>query len=63
MAEDHDLDILDVDNEEEEEEVCEPPSGKDLQKHQLEVRRRLEDRLERRRLREELGCDDWELDI
>lgn len=35
---------------------------KDSNQHQLAMRRKLEDRLERRRLRDELGCDDlWEL--
>lgn len=35
---------------------------KDANQHQLAMRRKLEDRLERRRLRDELGCDDlWEL--
>jgi len=37
-------------------------SVKDSNQHQLAMRRKLEDRLERRRLRDELGCDDlWEL--
>ncbi|MDO3383555.1 PA3496 family putative envelope integrity protein [Gilvimarinus algae] len=41
-----------------------PSNTKDSNQRQLEMRRRLEDRLERRRLRDELGCDDlWELDF
>lgn len=61
MAEDHDNEVHDLDGDDTE--VSEPLSSKDNQKHQLEMRRRLEDRLERRRLRDELGCDDlWELD-
>ncbi|HEY7884891.1 MAG TPA: hypothetical protein VIC08_08110 [Cellvibrionaceae bacterium] len=37
-------------------------SVKDSNQYQLEMRRKLEDRLERRRLRDELGCEDlWEL--
>lgn len=61
MAEDHDNEVHDLDDDDTE--VSEPLSSKDNQKHQLEMRRRLEDRLERRRLRDELGCDDlWELD-
>lgn len=38
-------------------------SGKETNQQILNLRRRIEDRLERRRLKEELGCDDlWELD-
>jgi len=37
-------------------------TAKESSQRQLEVRRQLEDRLERRRLKDELGCDDlWEL--
>lgn len=39
-------------------------SAKETSQQVLEIRRKLEDRLERRRLRDELGCDDlWELDF
>lgn len=39
-------------------------SAKEASQHILDIRRKLEDRLERRRLRDELGCDDlWELDF
>ncbi len=38
-------------------------TGKEANQHILDMRRKIEDRLERRRLKEELGCDDlWELD-
>lgn len=39
-------------------------SPRETNQQVLDIRRRIEDRLERRRLKEELGCDDlWELDI
>ncbi|MDO3385267.1 hypothetical protein QWI17_05370 [Gilvimarinus sp. SDUM040013] len=56
MAEDHDTDILEP--EEFDSEVRETLSHKDQQKLQLDMRRRLEERLERRRLQDQLGCDD-----
>lgn len=38
-------------------------SGKESNQQILNMRRRIEDRLERQRLKDELGCDDlWELD-
>ncbi|MGD8175703.1 PA3496 family putative envelope integrity protein [Marinimicrobium sp. ARAG 43.8] len=38
-------------------------SGREANQHILDMRRKIEDRLERRRLKDELGCDDlWELD-
>lgn len=55
----HDINI-DMDDDEEQPKL----SAKESSQHVLEIRRKLEDRLERRRLRDELGCDDlWELDF
>ncbi len=36
-------------------------SAKEVNQHMLDMRRKIEDRLERRRLRDMLGCDDLEL--
>lgn len=39
-------------------------SAKEVSQHILDIRRKLEDRLERRRMKDELGCDDLrELDF
>ncbi len=39
-------------------------TGREANQQYLDMRRKIEDRLERRRLKEELGCDDlWELDF
>jgi len=51
---------LEADNDEEAPKLSPRESNQQV----LDIRRRIEDRLERRRLKEELGCDDlWELDI
>jgi|GEM_PF-488544 len=51
---------LEADNDEDEPKL----SPREANQQVLDIRRRIEDRLERRRLKEELGCDDlWELDI
>ncbi|UTF59813.1 PA3496 family putative envelope integrity protein [Gilvimarinus sp. DA14] len=64
MTEDHDEDaFMDDDSESEKAETI-AASAKDNPQRQLEMRRRLEDRLEKRRLRDELGFDDlWELEL
>lgn len=51
---------LEADNDEESPKL----SGREANQQVLDIRRRIEDRLERRRLRDELGCDDLsELDF
>jgi hypothetical protein len=55
-----DTDLIDMDDDEEEQPKL---NGKETSQHMLEMRRKIEDRLERRRLKDLLGCDDlWELD-
>lgn len=52
-------DVVDVDDDE-------PPklTGKEASQHMLDMRRKIEDRLERRRLKDQLGFDDLsELDF
>lgn len=62
MTEDHDEDAF-MDDESDSEKAA-TSTGKDNPQRQLEMRRRLEDRLEKRRLRDELGFDDmWELEL
>ncbi|WP_020208110.1 PA3496 family putative envelope integrity protein [Gilvimarinus chinensis] len=64
MTEDHDEDTFMDDEIESEKAETVPAHSKDNSQRQLEMRRRLEDRLERRRLRDELGFDDmWELEL
>lgn len=62
---DTDTDMLhDINIDLEEEDQQPKLSAKETSQQVLEIRRKLEDRLERRRLRDELGCDDlWELDF
>ncbi len=62
---DSDSDMLhDISIDLEEEDQQPKLSAKETSQQVLEIRRKLEDRLERRRLRDELGCDDlWELDF
>ncbi len=62
---DTDTDMLhDISIDLEEEDQQPKLSAKETSLQVLEIRRKLEDRLERRRLRDELGCDDlWELDF
>lgn len=62
---DSDSDMLhDISIDLEEEDQQPKLSAKETSQQILEIRRKLEDRLERRRLRDELGCDDlWELDF
>ncbi|WP_111641025.1 PA3496 family putative envelope integrity protein [Marinimicrobium alkaliphilum] len=56
-----DDDLLDMDDAQEEETTR--LTGREANQFVLEMRRKIEDRLERRRLRDQLGCDDlWELD-
>lgn len=52
-------DVIDVDDDEQ------PKlTGKEASQHMLEMRRKIEDRLERRRLKDQLGFDDLlELDF
>lgn len=52
-------DVIDIDDDEQ------PKlTGKEASQHMLEMRRKIEDRLERRRLKEQLGFDDFsELDF
>lgn len=61
---DNDIDYLpDMPVEADNDEDSPKLSGKESNQRILNMRRRIEDRLERRRLKEELGCDDlWELD-
>jgi hypothetical protein len=55
-----DNDLLDMDIDDDEQPKL---NGKEVSQHMLEMRRKIEDRLERRRIKDLLGCDDlWELD-
>ncbi|MCP8899387.1 PA3496 family putative envelope integrity protein [Gilvimarinus xylanilyticus] len=63
MTVDHDDDTL-MDLQEQDRAQEQPVSIKDSNQRQLEMRRRLEDRLEKRRLRDELGFDElWDPEI
>lgn len=63
MTVDHDDDTF-MDVQEKDPVQEQPVSIKDSNQRQLEMRRRLEDRLEKRRLRDELGFDElWDPEI
>jgi hypothetical protein len=50
--------ISDVTIEPDEEEATPKLTGKEASQHTLEMRRKIEDRLERRRIKDQLGYDD-----
>jgi len=56
-SQDGDL-INDVNIEIDDEEAAPKLTGKEASQHTLEMRRKIEDRLERRRIKEQLGYDD-----
>lgn len=54
-----DADLMsDVTSETDEEEATPKLTGKEASQHTLEMRRKIEDRLERRRIKDQLGYDD-----
>jgi hypothetical protein len=53
-----DSDLISDASIEAEEEVTPKLTGKEASQHSLEMRRKLEDRLERRRIKDQLGYDD-----
>jgi len=54
-----DTDLMsDVASEPDEEEATPKLTGKEASQHTLEMRRKIEDRLERRRIKDQLGYDD-----
>lgn len=56
-SQDTDL-ISDANIEMDDEEAAPKLTGKEASQHTLEMRRKIEDRLERRRIKEQLGYDD-----
>jgi hypothetical protein len=59
-VEPQDADLIgDVSIENEDEETSPKLTGKEASQHTLEMRRKIEDRLERRRIKEELGYGDF----
>lgn len=50
--------ISDVNIETDDEEATPKLTGKEASQHTLEMRRKIEDRLERRRIKDQLGYDD-----
>ena len=61
MSVDHDDDTL-LEDDRDLDSATPVATAKESNLRQLTIRRQLEDRLERRRLRDQLGCDDlWEL--
>lgn len=55
-----DSDIIEAGIELDDEEPTPKLSGKEASQHTLEMRRKIEDRLERRRLKEELGFNSYD---
>ena len=54
-----DTDLMsDVSTETDDEEATPKLTGKEASQHTLEMRRKIEDRLERRRIKDQLGYDD-----
>lgn len=55
-----DSDIIETGIELDDEEVTPKLSGKEASQHTLEMRRKIEDRLERRRLKDQLGYNSYD---
>ena len=55
-----DSDIIEAGIELDDEEVTPKLSGKEASQHTLEMRRKIEDRLERRRLKDQLGYNSYD---
>lgn len=55
-----DADIIDPTVEIDDEEATPKLTGKEASQHTLEMRRKIEDRLERRRMKDQLGYDDFD---
>lgn len=55
-----DNDIIETGIELDDEEVTPKLSGKEASQHTLEMRRKIEDRLERRRLKDQLGYNSYD---